>query len=54
MDDENSGDELDDVAENDANVPMDDWWVKLQVHGSTEVVKREYHSNRELFNLINF
>jgi len=30
------------------------WWVKPQVHGSTEVVKREYRSNKELFNLINF
>jgi len=30
------------------------WWVKLQVHGSTEVVKREYRSNRVLFNSINF
>jgi len=30
------------------------WWVKSQVHGSTEVVKREYRSNRELFNLIDF
>jgi len=28
------------------------WWVKLQVYGSTEVVKREYRSNSELFNLI--
>jgi len=28
--------------------------VKPQVHGSTEVVKREYRSNRELFNSINF
>jgi len=24
------------------------WWVKPQVHGSTEVVKIEYHSDREL------
>jgi len=30
------------------------WWVKPQVHGFTDVVKREYRSNRELFNLINF
>ena len=30
------------------------WWVKPQVYGSTEVVKREYCFNRELFNLINF
>ena len=25
------------------------WWVKPQVHGSTEVVKIEYHSDRELW-----
>jgi len=30
------------------------WWAKPQVHGSIEVVKKEYRSNRELFNLINF
>jgi len=30
------------------------WWAKPQVYGSAEVVKREYRSNRELFNLIYF
>ena len=30
------------------------WWAKPQVHGFTEVVKREYRSNRELFNFIDF
>ena len=30
------------------------WWVKPQVHGSTDVVKREYRSNREYFNSIKF
>jgi len=30
------------------------WWAKPQVHDSTEVVKREYRSNKELFNLISF
>ena len=30
------------------------WWAKPQVHGFTEVVKREYRSDRELFNSINF
>jgi len=29
------------------------WWAKPQVYGFTKVVKREYRSNRELFNLIN-
>jgi len=33
---------------------FDNWWIKPQVHGSTEVVKREYRSNRELLNLISF
>ena len=30
------------------------WWAKPQVYGSAEVVKREYRSDRELFNLIYF
>jgi len=30
------------------------WWAKPQVYGFAEVVKREYRSNRELFNLIYF
>ena len=30
------------------------WWAKAQVYGFTEVVKREYRSDRELFNLIDF
>jgi len=30
------------------------WWAKPQVYGFAEVVKREYRSNKELFNLINF
>ena len=30
------------------------WWAKPQVYGSAVVVKREYRSNRELFNLICF
>jgi len=35
-------------------VVMGMWWAKPQVHGFTKVVKREYRSNRELFNLIYF
>jgi len=30
------------------------WWAKPQVYGFTEVVKIEYRSNMELFNLIDF
>ena len=30
------------------------WWVKPQVHGSTEVVKIEYHSDRELWIQLTF
>jgi len=29
-------------------------WEKPQVYGFADVVKREYRSNRELFNLIDF
>jgi len=30
------------------------WWAKPQVHGSTDVVIKEYRSDREMVNLINF
>ena len=32
----------------------ENWWAKPQVYGFTEVAKREYRSNMELFNLIYF
>ena len=36
------------------NIISSGWWAKPQVHGSTDVVIKEYRSERELVNLINF
>jgi len=40
--------------ESSSKLQLSSWWAKPQVYGFAEVVKREYRSNRELFNLICF